>query len=452
MHLDILHGFLASLLATSLLMVGAQAQQSSPSAILFENVRIFNGKDLTLSPPSNVLVRGKFIERISTTPIQVDRTTTRVIPGGGRTLMPGLIDAHTHLMLSTFPAELMLTSDLTFLTIGAVRAAEDMLMRGFTTARDCGGPVYGLKRAIDMGLIKGPRIYPSGAMISQSGGHGDFRLPNQIPSSCCELGTFERYNVSVLADSPDEVRKRAREQLALGAVQVKVHAGGGVATLYDPIDATQYTVPEIRAAVEAAENWGTYVTVHAYTPRAVRQAIEAGVKCIEHGQLLDEDTVKLMAERGIWWSLQPFLDDEDANRYPEGTPNRAKQLEVSQGTERAFELAKKYGVKTAWGTDALFSAQVAALQNKKLAKMARWYTPAEVLRMATSQNAELCALTGPRNPYPGKLGVVEEGAYADLILVDGDPLANIQLIADPHKNFLIIMKDGVIYKDTAPRP
>jgi imidazolonepropionase-like amidohydrolase len=205
-------------------------------------------------------------------------------------------------------------------------------------------------------------------------------------------------------------------------------------------------VDELRAAVQAAENWGTYVTVHAYTPKAVRQSIEAGVKCIEHGQLLDDATAKLMAEKGIWWSLQPFTDD-GPSVYAEGSPNRIKQLTMFEGTETAYRLARKYKIKTAWGTDTLFSAQRTSRQGHQLSKMVQWYTPAEVLRMATRDNAELLALSGLRSPYPGKLGVVEEGALADLLLVDGDPLSNIKLVEDAGKNFPVIMKDGVIYKN-----
>jgi imidazolonepropionase-like amidohydrolase len=201
--------------------------------------------------------------------------------------------------------------------------------------------------------------------------------------------------------------------------------------------------------VEAAENWGTYVTVHAYTPRAVRQAIEAGVKCIDHGQLLDESTARLMAEKGVWWSLQPFTDD-GTSRFPEGSPNRAKQLEMYSGTNTAYSFAKKFKIKTAWGSDTLFSAEAATRQGAQLAKMTRWYTPAEVLSMATSGNAELLALSGLRSPYAGKLGVVQEAALADLLLVDGDPLTDIELVADPAKNFVVIMKDGRIYKNLLP--
>lgn len=190
------------------------------------------------------------------------------------------------------------------------------------------------------------------------------------------------------------------------------------------------------------------MTVHAYTPRAVRQCIEAGVKCIEHGQLLDEATVKLMAEKGIWWCLQPFLDDIPS-AFPEGSPNRLKQLEMYRGTDTAYRLAKKYKVKTAWGTDTLFSAEVTAMQGKELTKMVRWFSPAEVLKMATADNAELLALSGLRSPYVGKLGVVSEGALADLLLVDGNPLENIQLIENPAKNFLVIMKDGKVAKNLA---
>jgi imidazolonepropionase-like amidohydrolase len=223
-------------------------------------------------------------------------------------------------------------------------------------------------------------------------------------------------------------------------------AGGGVSSHYDPIDVTQYTPAEMAAAVQAAENWGTYVMVHAYTPGAVRQAIEAGVRCIEHGQLLDEETAAMMAEREVWWSLQPFLEDADAN--PQSDPaNRAKQRRVHEGTDTAYGLARTHGIRTAWGTDVLFDPKRAARQGAQLAKLTRWFTAAEALMMATSGNAALLAMSGARNPYPAALGVVAPGAYADLLLVSGNPLMDLSLIADP-ANLAVIMKDGVIVKNT----
>jgi imidazolonepropionase-like amidohydrolase len=255
-----------------------------------------------------------------------------------------------------------------------------------------------------------------------------------------------------IADGVDQVLLRAREQLRQGATQLKLMAGGGVASNYDPLDVTQYSEAEFKAAVSAAENWGTYVTVHAYTPDAMQKAVNAGVKCIDHGQLADEATAKLMAEKGTWWSLQPFLDDEDANAYPEGSANRKKQIEMSSGTDNAYKLARKYNIKTAWGTDCLFDAKAAVKQGKKLAKLSRWYTPYEILKMATSTNAELLAMSGKRSPYQdGKLGEISEGAYADLIIVNGNPLENIKLVEDPENNFKLIMKDGRIYKNTLGR-
>jgi imidazolonepropionase-like amidohydrolase len=442
---------LAAALALPAIIGGAaEAQGPVPApSVLIENVRVFDGRGDRLSAPSNVLVVGNTIRAISASPIAAppDAPVTR-IAGGGRTLMPGLIDAHVHLMFATLPMAAVLTADVGFVNVAAVKGAGDMLMRGFTSVRDLGGPVFGLKRGIDAGLVPGPRIWPSGAFVSQTGGHGDFRLPNALPARPDDFDYTERVNAAAIADSPDLVRKRVREQLALGATQIKLMAGGGVSSSYDPLDVTQYTVPELRAAVEAAENWGTYVTVHAYTPRAVRQAIEAGVKCIDHGQLLDEPTARLMAEKGIWWSLQPFIDDGTPSAFPDGSPNRLKQLEMFNGTDTAYALAKKHRIKTAWGTDILFDAKTAEQQGAKLSRMGRWYTPAEVLRMATADNAELLALSGLRTAYPGRLGVVEVGALADLILVDGDPLANLDLVADPAKHFVVIMKDGKVYKNT----
>lgn len=426
--------------------VGLSLAQS-PSAVVFENVRIFRGSGDTLSGPSHVLVSGNKITRISPSPIPDPAgTTVTRIAGGGRTLMPGLINAHSHLMFASVSQLTLMTADVGLVYIAGAKAAEVTLMQGFTSVRDVGGPVFGLKQAIDAGIAIGPRIWPSGASISQTGGHGDFRIPTEVPSPPGAFSYAERMGATALADSPDSIRMRSREQLMRGASQLKLMAGGGAASLFDPLDVTQYTAPELRAAVEAAENWGTYVTVHAYTPRAVRQSIEAGVQCIDHGHLLDEDTVKLMAEKKVWWSLQPFVDDRKSG-FEEGSPNRIKQLQVMKGTERAYALAKKYRVKTAWGTDTLFNAESARNEGEKLVWTSRFVSPAEVLTMATSANGELLALSGLRSPYEGKLGVVEEGALADLLLVNGDPIADLKLLSDPAKNLLVIMKDGRIYKN-----
>ena len=421
-------------------------------ATLFQNVRIFDGKTAALSAPSDVLVRGNTIERISASSIAVDTTANvRVIAANGRVLMPGLIDAHWHAFMAGIPLQLLITSPPSYLHLLAARQAEATLMRGFTTVRDCGGPVFGLKRAIDEGVTIGPRIYPSGAFISQTSGHGDFRFFFELPRRLGgPLSHSELEGVAAIADSPDEVRLRAREQLRLGASQIKLMAGGGVNSAYNPIESVQYTEAEIRAAVEAADNWGTYVTVHAITAPAIRQAVAAGVKCIEHGQLMYEPTAKLLADKGIWWSMQPLTYDPEV--FARLSPvSQEKALEVWAGTENAYRLAKKYKIKTAFGTDILFDADAANRQGAYLAKMVRWYTPAEALKMATADNGELMALSGVINPYPGKLGVVEEGALADLLLVDGNPLENIRLVEDPVKNFLVIMKNGTIFKNTLPK-
>jgi imidazolonepropionase-like amidohydrolase len=427
----------------------AQPQFLEPSTpILFENVRIFDGKSDTLSAGMNVLVRGNSIDKISKDPIPTDLSpNTKIIAGGGRTLMPGLIDMHWHTMLvRTTPAALF-AGDIGHLNLLAGAEATDTLMRGFTTVRDLGGPAFGLKRAIDEGIVPGPRIYPSGAMITVTGGHGDFRQPFEVPRVLgAPQSRGEQIGAAMIADSPDEVRVRVREQLLLGATQIKLTAGGGVASPHSPLDASTFTEAELRAAVEAAENWGTYVTVHAYTSVSIQRAIAAGVKCIEHGHLMDEQTAKLIAEKGIWLSTQAF-PDEMAEAFPPGSLERAKAFEVFAGTDRTFSLAKKYGIKTAFGTDILFSRQLAQRQGELLTKLTRWYTPAETLIMATGTNAQLLALSGKRNPYPGKLGVVEQGALADLLLVDGDPIANIKLIEDPAKNFVVIMKNGKIFKN-----
>ncbi|MEG0926252.1 metal-dependent hydrolase family protein [Chryseobacterium sp.] len=413
---------------------------------LINNVKIFNGKDDRITT-GNVLIENNLIKKISASPVIIEQSTnTIIIEGKNKFLMPGLIDAHTHMMMESMPMSAIMMSDIGYINLFAASAAEKQLLRGFTTVRDVGGASMSLKRAIDGNLVKGPRIYPSGATISQTGGHGDFGLPTDVPRDGT-LSYFERNGMTIVADGADKVLMRSREQLRNGASQIKLMAGGGVASSYDPLDVAQYTEDEFKAAVSAAENWGTYVTVHAYTPKAIKAAISAGVKCIEHGQLIDESTIRLVVDKGIWLCMQPFLDDEDAIPFPAGSINRQKQLTMSNGTDTAYKLAKKYKAKLAWGTDCLFDAKLAARQGAQLSKMTKWFTPYETLKMATSVNAELLKMSGSRNPYPHALGAIEEGAYADLILVDGNPIADIKLIEKPEENFKLIMKDGIIYKN-----
>jgi len=430
-------------LSLSLLCVSLAV--NAQKSILINNVEIFNGKDENTTVGS-ILIEDNLIKTISKSKITVDKNT-KIIDGKGKFLMPGLIDAHAHTMMESMSLQMMQLADMGYINLFAANAAEKQLLRGFTTVRDLGGASLSLKKAIDQQLTSGPRIYPSGATISQTGGHGDFGLPTDVPRDGT-LSYIEKGGITIVADGGDQVLKRTREQLRNGATQIKLMAGGGVSSEYDPLDVSQYTEDEFKAAVGAADNWGTYVTVHAYTPKAIQAAIKSGVKCIEHGQLADEETVKIIAEQKIWWCMQPFLDDEDAIPFPEGSANRAKQLEMTQGTDNAYKLAKKYNVKLAWGTDCLFDAKLAARQGAQLTKMTKWFSTFEVLKMATSTNAELLTLSGKRNPYPKPLGVIAEGAYADLIIVDGNPLTNIKLIETPESSFKIIMKDGIIYKNT----
>ncbi len=427
----------------------ASTASTPPPTVLFRNVRIFNGVDPDLQPARNVLVRGNRIAQISESDIATEAGTT-VIDGTGRTLMPGLIDMHWHTMAVRPNIAVAMSSTAGYLNLMAGAEASDTLQRGFTTVRDLGGASFGLKQAIDEGWQAGPRIYPSGAIISVTGGHGDFRSRLELPRTLgAPMAHTEAMGDTMIADSPDEVRARVREQLMQGASQIKLTAGGGVSSPHSPLDVATFTLEELRAAVEAANNWGTYVTAHAYTPQAIERAIEAGVQCIEHGNLMDDATAKLMADKGIWLSIQP-LPDELLQAFPVGSSEHTRGLEVLAGTDRAYQLAKKYKLKTAFGTDVLFSAALARRQGQLLTTLTQWYTPAEALIMATSKNAELLALAGKRNPYPGKLGVVEEDAIADLLLVQGDPLADISLIANPQQNFRVILKDGRIYKNTVP--
>jgi imidazolonepropionase-like amidohydrolase len=418
----------------------------NPQPTLFENVRVFNGTSSQLSAPTNVLVVGSRIERIGDFPAGSIENALR-INAQGKTLMPGLIDVHVHLTFGALTMREMMSpmfSEGMMMEKVAVNA-EKMLMRGFTSVRDAGGPIFPLKMAIDADKVKGPRVWPSGATISQTAGHGDFRTPEERSRKFFgEPSRAERFNATFIADGRDEVLTAVRENLRFGASQIKLMAGGGSSSAYDPIDVTQYTFDEMKAAVEAAEDWGTYVMVHAYTPRAIRRAIDAGVKCIEHGQLLDEKTLRYAAKHKVWLSTQMLVENT-----PNMDPQRiAKREPLLEGQTRVWPLAKKLKLKLAWGTDFLFEPELNDRQNEFILKLQPWFTNAEILKMVTHDNAELLQLAGLRSPYPGKLGVVAPGALADLILVDGDPLTDLSLIANPEQKFVVIMKDGVIVKNT----
>ena len=413
---------------------------------MFTNFHLFDGESDALRDGLRLLVERGRITSVAAAGSAAPEGA-RAIDCGGRVIMPGLIDTHWHSIFAALPLSNLFSADVGYIFLAAGEEAERTLMRGFTSVRDVGGPAFPLKQAIDQGLVAGPRIYPSGAMITTTGGHGDLRPLVDLPRSPGgPLSSLEETGGMMIADSADEVRLRVREQLLQGASQIKLVGGGGVSSPRTALDMTTFSEPELRSGIEAAADWNTYVTVHAYAPATIQRAVAAGAQCIEHAHLMDEATAKLMAEKGVWLSIQPFVGDEDT--IPLTGQSRINQLQVFAGTNTAYELAKAYKIKTAFGSDMLFSAQLAARQGVMLTHLTRWYANADILKMATATNAELLSLSGPRNPYPGKLGVIAEGALADLLVVDGNPVDDIALIAEPEKNFVVIMKDGMIYKNT----
>jgi imidazolonepropionase-like amidohydrolase len=422
-----------------------EARAQTPGRpILLTNLRFFDGTDLSMQVGRDILVENGVITGLP--PAGQGPADAQITDCGGRAVTPGLIDCHWHATLVGVSQVAALTQDIALVHLVSGQEAGATLMRGFTTLRDVGGPVFGLKMAIDRGVVAGPRIFPSGAMISQTSGHGDFRLLSSLPRLTGDADYTERTGVAAIADGRDEVLRRTREQLMRGASQIKIMAGGGVASPYDPLETAQFTLDEMRAAVEAAADYGTYVCAHVYTPTGILRCLEAGVRSIEHGQLADEATIRAMAEAGVWWSLQPFLADEDANQYTDPR-SIAKQQQVAQGTVRAFELGRAEGVKMAFGTDVLFNPAGARSQGRQLAKLTRFMSPLEALHMATGAAGELLSQSGTRAPYQGRLGVIAEGALADILVWDGDPESDLDFLGEPETNLRLVMKDGRIYKE-----
>ena len=341
--------------------------------------------------------------------------------------------------------------------------ARRILLVGSPTPRDMAGTYFGLKQAIDGGVTEGPRIFPSGALISQTSGHGDFRDRTGTPRRWSgESDVTERLGYGLIADGPDEVATAVREQLRAGASQVKLAAGGGISSMYDPIDSVQYFESELRAAVQAAADWGTYVAVHAYTPAAIRRSVEAGVRSIEHAHLIDAATMKLIAERGVFLSPQAwvfggaFAPPPPAAGAPPPPPPGAVQLaqreksqRVSAGLDHMMRLAKQHKVKVAFGTDVFGGSRVFDWEPREFGARLQWFTSLEILQQATSINGELLAMSGPSNPYGGgRLGVLEPGAWADLLVVDGNPLEDIRVLEAPEKSLRLIVKGGKVVRST----
>jgi imidazolonepropionase-like amidohydrolase len=441
----------------------AARRDEGSARVLFTNVRIFDGKSEQLQS-GHVLVVGNVIAKVSAKPIEAGDNTT-VIEGGGRTLMPGLIDGHAHLAIAASFADIENNFTAGDMHIRASVAARRSLDDGFTTVRDMGGMVFGLKRAIDQGVVPGPRIYPSGPFISQTSGHGDFRAmndPNPSLSGIRSPSNFLRLGLGVVADGRAAVLAATRQNLMYGASQIKIMGGGGGSSVYDPIDVTQYTADEIRAAVEAAENWGTYVGAHIFTDRAVRLHVENGVKALEHAFFMSDDTVRWVASKGVFVVPQCWGFSDEVLKNPNvpehKKPEIAKLLAPAQ--KNLGRSLLKHKAKVVFASDLVGEIEEGVRWRRY---ELYWRTEVfgsnfEVLKQATSVAGELLALTGPRNPYPGKLGVVEEGALADLLLVDGNPLEDITVLGaetsvfdapvpKPIETIRVIMKDGRFHKN-----
>jgi imidazolonepropionase-like amidohydrolase len=443
----------------------ATEEESSPTAseILIKNVNIFDGKKEALSPGKDVLIEGNIIKQIGQNLVSPEAT---VIEGGGRTLMPGMIDGHAHIMINSNFDIIEKDMDITDISYRAKTVSERFLLDGFTSVRDMGGPAFGLRRNIDAGLIHGPRVYPSGAFISQTSGHGDFRdradggfSPN-VPG---DLSNFERMGIGTVVNGVPEALAATRLNLRNGATQIKIMAGGGGSSRFDPIDTSQFNLDELKAIVGAAEDWNTYVAAHVFTDRAVLRLLEAGVKTFEHSFFISDETMQAIAAAGGYcvpqmWGLSPDLAKNPL--MPKHKLPMVAQLQEAYGDYG--ERLLKNNVKVVFASDyvGLFADAERARRYELWWRTQAFKNNFEVLKQLTSTAGEMLAMSGPRNPYQeGKLGVIEEGAYADLILVDGNPLEDITVLggtdkwfdADPEYKLIptihLVMKDGDIYRN-----
>jgi len=430
-----------SLVCLVFVIVAVVVPTSAESTVLFKNVRVFDGVDASLLK-ANVLVEGDKIAKISSHPIDAPEGTI-VIEGNNRVLSPGFIDLHAHL---TFQAP----KDATGLhpwAVGAIagKAAEHYLMSGFTSIRDAGGTHPDLARIIESGTIEGPRVFPSGAVITQTSGHGDFRGPADPHPMLSGGGVSYTlgHGQSVIADGAAQWLAATRENLKHGATQIKIMGGGGVASDYDPIHTLQPSPEEIRAAVQAASDWGTYVLAHSYTSEAVQRLVNNGVKVIEHGLLIDDETARLCAEKGVVMSTQIAIFRMGADLPGMSDENRRKMLQVLAGQDNLIELIKKYNLKTGFGTDFVFGMYPRI--GEEFTARARYFTPAEILRQATSESAEVIRMAGKLIRYDN-FGEIREGWLADLVLIEGDPFEDISILENADKSLAVIMKAGRIVK------
>ena len=428
----------------ALLPCVAVAQGSNEPPILITGARIFDGVGPDLIEGKDVLVQDGIIaavgENLETPP------GAQVIDAAGRVMTPGLADMHAHLMFQ-MPFGVAFNSDREYWAYVASMAAKQYLMQGFTVVRDVGGNSFSLKRAIDEGILPGPRVFPSGPMISQTSGHSDHRTGAHEPATInFEPSIPMKYFHVAVADGREEVPRTVREVLLRRASQIKISVGGGTGSYADPLDTTQYTVDEIRAAVEAAEDWNTYVTAHVYNSDGIIRAVENGVKCIEHGNLMSGDALRAMMKNDVWLSPQVIVYTYHPFGYND--EQKARHDEAFDGIDKMFSMAKEMGFENiVFGTDIITSTEMLARANEEFTLRTKWFDNAEILRQATSKSGKLLALSGPRNPYPGKLGVIEEGAHADLLLIDGNPLEDMSVMTEYEERFDLIMKAGTVYKN-----
>lgn len=405
--------------------------------ILFQSASLLDPASGRLLPRRQVLIEGTDIVAVSDQPIDAP-AGAEVIDLAGKVLMPGLIDLHVHCVASQLNLGHNAKLPNVLAALRAIPIVEGMLMRGFTTVRDAGGADWSLAEATRTDLIRGPRIFPSGKALSQTGGHGDFRPRNDLIEPCfCDhkLGSISR-----VVDGVDGVRRAVREEIQQGATQIKIMASGGVASPNDPIHFLGYSRDEIRAIVEEASNAGTYVMAHAYTPAAIVRAVECGVRTIEHGNLADDEAAAAAAAHGAYVvptmvTYEALATEGAALGFP---PDAVTKIDaVRAPARRALETLARRGVKLGFGSDLLGPSQ--RLQSEEFRLRAQVLGNLEAIRSATSYAAEILMA-------PHRYGCVLPGAAADLVVVDGNPLDDIGLLLGQGEHLLAILKDGKFYK------